>query len=380
MGSSGQAGVGLELSLRYNPALDGLRAVAIALVFADHCHVPGFDAGFFGVDLFFVLSGFLITGLLVDEVDARGSIDLLGFYLRRLLRLGPALLLVLAVYLAIAPVIWPHYGLWSHIRDVLLTGSYLSDYGRAFWNNPVMLQHTWSLSVEAHFYFIWPFAILLLARIEPRWRLPALFGLYLLATAWQIYEYESQGWVATYFRFDTRVSGLICGSLLAIYIPSMGRISDKSANIHGVFATIALVLCLSLSFWRASWSLVWLSPLAQMAAAGFLISAAVQNSWVSWILSARPLVTIGAISYGVYLWHYPAAVFFRSLLPWYEAVPVVLIFSLTAAAASYFFVERPLQSYRRNLNARRRPIDVAPEPIGDDCAPQLAPENPLRAA
>ena len=357
-----------------------MRAVAIALVFAGHCHVPGFDAGFFGVDLFFVLSGFLITGLLVDEIATRGSIDLLGFYLRRLLRLGPALLLVLVVYLAIAPVIWPHYGLWSHIRDVVLTGSYLSDYARAFWDNPIMLQHTWSLSVEAHFYFIWPFAILLLTRIEPRWHMPGLFGLFLVATAWRVYEYDRLGWVATYFRFDTRMSGLICGSLLAIYIPSMGRISDKSANIHGVFATIALVLCLSLSFWRASWSLVWLSPLAQMAAAGFVISASVRNSWVSWTLSARPLVAIGTISYGVYLWHYPAAVFFRFSLPWYEAVPIVLIFSLAAAAASYFFVERPLQRYRRNLNARRRPIDVVPEPIEDDWAPRLAVEKPLQAA
>jgi peptidoglycan/LPS O-acetylase OafA/YrhL len=370
----------VELSPRYNPALDGLRALAIALVFADHCHVPGFDAGFFGVDLFFVLSGFLITGLLVDEIDARGSIDLLGFYLRRLLRLGPALLLVLAAYLAVAPVIWPQYGLWSHIRDVALTVSYLSDYGRAFWNNPIMLQHTWSLSVEAHFYFIWPFAMLLLARIEPRWRLPALFCLYLLATAWRIYEYDSLGWAATYFRFDTRMSGLICGSLLAIYLPRMGRISDKKANIYGVFATITLVLCVSLGFWRDPWSLVWLTPLAQRAAAGLLISASAQNSWVSWTLSARPLVAIGIISYGVYLWHYPAAVFFRSFLPWYDAVPLVLIFSFTAATASYFFVERPLQRYRRNLNARRRQVDVEPELIGDNRAPRLATGNSIRAA
>jgi peptidoglycan/LPS O-acetylase OafA/YrhL len=243
-----------------------------------------------------------------------------------------------------------------------------------------MLQHTWSLSVEAHFYLIWPFAILLLARIEPRWRLRALFGLYLLATAWRIYEYNNLGWAATYFSFDTRMSGLICGSLLAIYLPRMGRISDKNANIYGVFATITLVLCLSLSFWRAPWSLVWLTSFAQMAAAGLLISASAQNSWVSWTLSARPLVAVGIISYGLYLWHYPAAVFFRSFLPWYEAVPLVLIFSFSAATASYFFVERPLQRYRRNLNAHPRQVDVEPKPVGGDRGPRLATENPIRAA
>ena len=222
-----QSGHSLESSLRYNPALDGLRAVAIALVIADHCHVPGFDGGYFGVDLFFVLSGFLITRLLVDEFDAAGQIDLPRFYLRRLLRLAPPLLLLLAAYLVIAPMIWPQYGLWSHIRDAALAGFYLSDYGRAFWHYPIALQHTWSLSVEEHFYLIWPFAVLLLARIELRWRIAGLFGIYLIATAWRIFEYESSGWVATYFRFDTRMSGLICGALLAICLPRMGRISEN---------------------------------------------------------------------------------------------------------------------------------------------------------
>jgi peptidoglycan/LPS O-acetylase OafA/YrhL len=360
--------------------LDGLRALAIALVFAEHCHIPGFDAGFFGVDVFFVLSGFLITGLLVGEVDARGTIDLMGFYLRRFLRLGPALLLLLAAYLAIAPVIWPQYGLWPHFRDAALAGSYLSDYGRAFWGSPMILQHTWSLSVEAHFYFIWPFVILLLARVEPRWRLTALCGLYMLATAWRIHEYDSLGWQATYFSFDTRTSGLICGALLAIYLTRMNRISDKDANTYGVFACIALVSCLSLSYWRAPWSLVWLTPIAQLAAAGLLMSATVPKSWVSRVLSARPLVAIGTISYGIYLWHYPAALFFRSLLPWYEAVPVVLIFAVAVAGASYFFVERPLQRYRRNLNARPRQANAEPEPPRDGRVPRLAPENPVTAA
>ncbi len=342
--------------------------------------MPGFDAGYFGVDLFFVLSGFLITGLLVDEVDARGDIDLLGFYLRRLLRLGPALLLFLAAYLAIAPLAWPQYGLWSHIRDAALAGLYLSDYGRALWDNPAILQHTWSLSVEAHFYFIWPFAILLLARIEPRWRVASLFGLFLLASAWRIYEYDRLGWVATYFRFDTRMSGLICGAMLALYLPRLGQIPDKNANAIGVFACIALVLCLALSFWQAPWSLVWLTPLAQVAAAGFLISTSAQNSWVSQTLSARPLVAFGIISYGIYLWHYPIALFFREYLSWYETVPVVVILAVAAAAASYFTVERPLQRYRRNLKIRRREACAALEPAGDDRAALLADEAPVQAA
>lgn len=358
----------LTSSLRYNPAFDGLRAVAIALVIAEHCGLPGFDAGYFGVDLFFVLSGFLITQLLIDELHNYGQINLSTFYLRRLLRLAPPLLLLLAVYLAIAPAIWPQYGLWSHIRDAALTGFYLTDYGRAIWHNPSVLQHTWSLSVEWHFYLIWPFAVLLLARIEPRRRVASLFIIYLLATVWRIFEFESLGWVATYFRFDTRISGLIFGALLAIWLPRIGRIPVKTANAVGVLACAMLVVCLSLGFWKSPSSLVWITCLVQMAAAGLLISASVQYSWVSLTLSAPPLVGFGIISYGVYLWHYPAAVFFRELLPWYQTAPIVLIFAVVTAIVSYLIVERPLQRYRRSLKARQSGFNTEPELARDDHA------------
>ncbi len=374
-----QYDVTLEMSRRYNPALDGLRAVAIALVVADHCWIPGFGGGYFGVDVFFVLSGFLITRLLVDEFEEQGQIDLSRFYLRRLLRLAPPLVLMLAAYLAIAPVIWPNYGLWSHIRDAALAGFYLSDYARAFWHYPAALQHTWSLSVEEHFYLIWPFAVLLLARIEPRWRIAGLFGFYLLATAWRIFEYESLGWAATYYRADTRMSGLICGALLAICLPRKGKISEMTANAVGVLACSVFVLCVSLGFWRAPSTLEWPASLAQLAAVGLLIAASVQSSWVSRTLSAPPLVGIGIISYAIYLWHYPAAVFFRELLPWYQTAPIVLIFAFIAATTSYLTVERPLQRYRRILRGRRREIDAEPEPAGDVRAALLPNQNSIQA-
>ncbi len=349
------------------------------MVILDHCGVPGFDGGYFGVDVFFVLSGFLITQLLVDEFEAQDQIDLSRFYLRRLLRLAPPLVLMLAAYLAIAPVIWPHYGLWSHVRDAALAGFYLSDYARAFWHYPTALQHTWSLSVEEHFYIVWPFAILLLARIEPRWRMGGLFGFYLLATAWRIFEYESLGWASTYFRADTRMSGLICGALLAICLPRMGKISEMTANAIGVLACSVFVLCLALGYWRAPSTLELLASAAQLAAVGLLIAASVQNSWVSRTLSSPPLVGIGTVSYGVYLWHYPVAVFFRELIPWYQTVPIVLIFAFIAATTSYLTIERPLQRYRRILRLRRREIDAEPEPAGDVRAASLPNQNPIQA-
>jgi peptidoglycan/LPS O-acetylase OafA/YrhL len=343
---------------RYNPALDGLRAVAIALVIADHCWIPGLNGGYFGVDLFFVLSGFLITRLLLDEFAAHRRIDLLKFYVRRLLRLTPPLLLLLAAYLVAAPLIWPQYGLWSHISDASLAILYLSDYGRAFWSAPLYLQHTWSLSVEEHFYLVWPFAVLLLVRLPLRWRIAGLVGLYLLATGWRIFEYQNHGWVATYFRADTRMGGLTCGALLATCSGLIGRVPERAANAIGTLACGALVLCVSLGFWRAPWSLVWLTNLAQWSAVGLLVAASVPRSWISVVLSSPSLAGIGIISYGMYLWHYPAAAYLRVVLPWYETVPVVLTFSIIMATASYLMVERPLQRYRRNL-VRRREFEAA---------------------
>jgi len=330
-----------------------------------------FDQGYFGVDLFFVLSGFLITRLLTDEIGATGRVDLWGFYLRRFLRLTPALLLFLTAYMLIAPWLWPQFDLLLHMRDAGLAGLYLSDYSQAFWHNPKVLIHTWSLSVEQHFYLIWPLVVLPLLRLEPRWRVVGLFGLYLLASAWRIYEYETMGWDLTYYRFDTRISGLIFGALLAVSLQYKGPISEKAANAAGLFAWTALLVCLAIGFWGAPWSLVVMTNLAHMAAWGLLISASRKDSWVSSILSAPPLVGVGIISYGIYLWHYPAAVYFRELLPWYLTGPIVLSFSAAMATVSYLAIERPLQRYRRSLG--NRPHAAAkPVSVSDDQVPQTA--------
>lgn len=358
----------MQAPLQYNPAFNGLRAIAAMLVIADHCHVPGFGSGFFGVDLFFVLSGFLITRLLVDEFDARGRIDLPGFYLRRFLRLGPPLLLLLAAYLAVAPIAWPQFALLEHVRDAALAGFYLSDYARAYWLHPKVLMHTWSLSIEEHFYLLWPFAILLLARVNTRWRIAGLFGLYLLATAWRMFEYEHTDWETTYFRFDTRMSGLIAGALLAVSLTHINKIPDETANAFGVLACAALIPCLATGFWLAPGALLWMTTLVEIAAAALLIAASVQTSWVSSLLSVPPLVGVGIISYGLYLWHYPAAVFFRVQLPWYQTTPIVLIFAFVVATASYVIVERPLQRFRRSLSARRRAPGEATEAANEDRA------------
>jgi peptidoglycan/LPS O-acetylase OafA/YrhL len=263
---------------------------------------------------------------------------------------------MLIAYLVLAPAAWPQFSVGQHLRDAALAGFYLSDYALAFWDMPKMLTHSWSLSVEEHFYLVWPLAVLLLARCDARRRVLALFVMFLFATAWRVFEHNQAGWTATYFRFDTRMSGLIFGALLATCLPRMGRIPEQTANIIGVIACIALSVCLALGNWKAPWSLVWLTTLAEMAAAGLLISASVSNSWVSSTLSAPPLVALGTISYGVYLWQYPIAVYFRTWLPWHQTLVIVAVSAVAAATASYLTIERPLRHYRRSLGGGRLEI------------------------
>ena len=346
-------GVVLPPSLQYNPALDGLRTVAALLVVVNHCHVPGFQAGFYGVDIFFVLSGYLITRLLLDEHGGTGRIDLPRFYLRRFLRLAPPLLAMLATYLVWAPMVWPQFGLWSHVRDTLIAAFYLSDYARAFWLLPHIVQHTWSLGVEEHFYLMWPLVLLALLRLPARWRMAALFGLYVAATAWRMIWYvDATDWPETYFRLDTRMSGLILGALLATLLSGADRVPERFANLSGTVASIALTLALMIGAWRAPGALEWTMTLVEFAAAALLIAASAPESWVSRVLSAPPLVATGILSYGIYLWHYPVALYFRDRMPWYEATFTVLAIAFLAASLSYLLIEKPLQSFRRNLKPR----------------------------
>lgn len=137
--------------MQQNPALDGVRAVAVLAVVAFHCRIPVALGGMIGVDLFFVLSGYLVTSLL------REGRSLPDFFVGRIVRLGPAFLLMLAAYAAFAPWFLSERTVTS---DVLLAGLYVSDYSLAFWHEPKMLGHTWSLAVEAKFYLLWPLLIL----------------------------------------------------------------------------------------------------------------------------------------------------------------------------------------------------------------------------
>ena len=332
------------IRLKYNPALDGLRAVAIVLVFLSHAHVPMFDGAFYGVDLFFVLSGYLITSLLLKEYQQSGRLNYGRFYLRRFLRLGPALLLFLAVYWLVAPQLWPDD---AHLvtQDVVVSGLYLADYGIAFFDSPDSLLHMWSLAVEEHYYLIWPplLALLLSQVTRRRLWLPVLL-LTVLMFVWRMYwiVQGQQEFYEVFFRFDTRATGMLLGSLLAVFaMHCPGGMEALYARRKYLLWTLPAVPFLIAGYeWGDMGALLWGGTVVELAAAAIIIAVSQHRGTLYDMLSLPGLVWLGRISYGIYLWHYPIVRVLRAHMPWEMVIVLGLPISTALAALSFYTIER----------------------------------------
>ena len=358
--------VGAAPALAYNPALDGLRAVAIVLVVLSHAHAPLFDGAFYGVDVFFVLSGFLISTLLLAELDGTGRLDYWRFCRRRLYRLTPALVLFLAAYCALAPLLWPE--LDDVHSDALVSLLYLADYGIAFFDRPGTLLHMWSLSVEEHFYLLWPLALALLTRWTApgrRWR--AIAVLALLAWAWRVlWVLQGQQFYEIFFRFDTRASGLLMGALLAALVREQPAwfTALRARLSHGMWFVLAVPLLMAQA-WDDMNVLAWGITVVECATV-IVLMAVLERRGAAWeALSAPALVWLGRMSYGIYLWHYPIVRWLRADQPWPVTVLAGLLLSAALAALSYHTVERWALRWRdgggrSQARGRARPPSLPP--------------------
>ena len=307
------------------------------MVVAFHTKTPGFEGGFIGVDIFFVLSGFLITALLRTELSHTGAIDYRAFVTRRMNRLFPALLITTLTFVALSPVLFPKT---QPVREALLPLLYLTDYSRALYETTTIMQHTWSLSVEAHFYLLWPLAMYLLRNLPDDRFFKAMIGLFVAATAWRWLHAEfATSWIRTYYAFDTRLSGLILGAALSAM---RWRPSEQTANQLSAVSVAALIFaCLSFRHGKDP-SMTWGALMTDVASAGLIVSLLVPTSAITRALAWPPLVQIGTWSYALYLWHYPIANLTRNAFPAPLAFVITLSLGLALAAITHYLIEKPI--------------------------------------
>lgn len=326
--------------MHYNRALDGVRALAILAVVSFHCVAPWGSGGFLGVDVFFVLSGYLITTLLAAE-HREGGIDIGAFYARRALRLYPTLLLLLLAYVALAPILWPSDDRWL---VVALNGFYVMDYALAFWSVPATIGHTWSLGVEEKFYLLWPLVLPLLLRT--RRPISWLVAAFVAATVWRYLVTFEWGWAHAYFRFDTRMSGILLGAIAALVPLKMSRPT-------AMIACMALAIAVTLPIIATTPRSIPIDgvtlgiTLAELSA--FVLICYVRDHPTSRFLASRPMAYIGRLSYGIYLWHFPLVLLLRDVhaQPWWITLSATLLFSFAMAALCLHLVDMPLKRWRK---------------------------------
>lgn len=335
------------LRLGYRPSLDGLRAFAVLVVMAHHAYVPFFAGGAVGVDVFFVLSGFLITSLLLQEWRKTSDIKFGKFYLRRILRLVPALVLFLAFIQLYTLAFLRGPRLWEMEKSIAAVIFYVANWARAFgWVDMGVLAHTWSLSIEEQFYLIWPLVLWLLlrSRISERWILRLLgFVILLIALrrAWMWTGLASAERI--YNGSDTRSDELLAGCALAVLLDVEGLSQRWVRPVVRYMLPPSLLLIVGVIVRplteRGMYIFGW--PAIELAV-GVVILGLLSGTAgpLQKLLELRPVVWIGRVSYGLYLWHVPII---GRVGGWHALGPfrVLVGFALTfgVVAISYYVVE-----------------------------------------
>lgn len=369
---------GKRPALPYIEALDGLRGLAVLAILLFHAeHLTG---GWLGVDLFFVLSGFLITSLLLAEYETTGGIALVAFWGRRARRLLPALLAVLLGVCLYAWVIARPEELARIRADVIATLFYVANWhsifaGHDYWEifrAPSPLDHTWSLAIEEQFYLLWPPALLLLARWvrgSERSLTGIAIGLALLSASWMAISYDpDQSTARVYYGTDTRVAATLIGAAIASGFRMQvrhwpGSPSRFNAIAYDVAALLALlVLAWATTRLDGNSAIVYTGGLFAMVLASATVVVGVLLSPTGFAargLSVAPLKLLGTLSYGVYLWHWPIYLTLspeRVELDGWQLTSVRIAATLAISSVSYFALERPV---RRNTQPARRMVGAA---------------------
>jgi peptidoglycan/LPS O-acetylase OafA/YrhL len=354
--------------IQHIPAIDGLRAIAVAAVVFYHLGFPWIPGGFLGVDLFFVISGYVITRLLLDSIERSGGLDLRGFYKARARRLLPPMIFMIVVT-AFYVTIWAQDSVKRFLTDIpfSLTGTMnwwlvfkQQDYFEAI-GRPPLLQHTWSLAVESQFYLIWPVLLLLILKRFGKKVIPlaalviALFsGTALFLVSLQLDASSSVSHV--YFGTDTHSIGLFLGAALAVsWIPQnfKSEVSNKAQSFIdfiGVFGLVGILGSFLLIDASSPTAYKIAFPLAAIFGAAIITSIVHPASRFAPILQNRVLLWVGERSYAIYLWHW---VVFQITRPRVDIdgqdwalIALRILVVLALADISLKLVELPIRSGR----------------------------------
>ena len=351
------------------PGLDGLRAISILLVMLSHSGLQKLVPGVFGVTVFFFISGFLITTLLLREQEKRGRVALGQFYIRRLLRLYPPLI----VYVAVSVIVWVAAGQTIDWLGVGAALGYLANYASIF--APAAMQglggQLWSLAVEEHFYAFYP---LVLIALFPRRLLilPVLLSLCVLSLAIRCYVALAHPEIATEYNgmaTECRIDAILFGAATAVaYNRSGEAFVERWTRLHWVLMAlfaIGLSLALRDPFFRSTLRYT----VQEIALVPLVLAATVASRYAMahLILNSKPMVEIGKLSYSLYLWHLAGLAVGEAILPgagWRFAAAMLIGWLITFlfAVCSYRFVETPFFAMRRHFGSNVRDEPRAPLP------------------
>jgi peptidoglycan/LPS O-acetylase OafA/YrhL len=356
------------------PAIDGLRGVALLGVLAFHAN-GALRGGYLGVDLFFVLSGFLITRILLAEHRATGRIGLWSFWVRRARRLFPALLALmpaigLYTYFVAAPAEL------SGIRtDAVATLAYVANWHailshRSYWElflSPSPLEHTWSLAIEEQFYVVWPLVVVFVLR---RFGVRGLFAVAVALAATSMFAmaalFDPERTMRVYYGTDTRAAAILAGAAFACVLPNSpvsGRVTSRLLDVSGVLALAGLLWVWStidgrdVLLYRGGF---WLAEALSLV----LLACAVvsPHGVVARWLSFAPLRALGVVSYGAYLWHWPVNLVFTAERCHVHGVALHALragVTFGVAALSYRFLEQPIRRHGLPFGRPRVVVPVA---------------------
>jgi peptidoglycan/LPS O-acetylase OafA/YrhL len=343
----------------YIRSFDGLRGIAVIIVVFFHAGRLG--GGFLGVDLFFALSGFLITSILVAEYESCGGISLGAFYARRVLRLMPALFAMLSFYVVITLILIPHAT--QHLTAAAFAAGYVMNWVIAFHLGPVgFIAHTWSLGMEEQFYLLWPVLLLLALSWAGR---PAAVGvgivLFAASAIWRSYlAAHGASWERTYCGFDTGTDALFGGCVFALVDLSPAMLSFMRSSWYIPTALIS-GFC-AVAAYGAHWMQFWgLTVFAVSAAWLVRILSASGGNFLETVLEWTPLRFLGRISYGVYLWHL--------LILWLLVfahlrerliILAILPLSVMVAFVSHIVIEQPFLRLKVRQFSRVKRYEAAP--------------------